>query len=101
MRRAARVDATQQSIVKALRDAGAYVYVIGLPCDLLTRYRGRWLPIEVKSGKHRDPRQKAQAAFLKAQEVPVVTTAIEALIAIGAMQPGRVIDFDVKAERER
>jgi len=48
--RAARVDANQQEIVKALRSVGAYVRVItqgdGLP-DLLVGYRGVTLLMEV------------------------------------------------------
>ena len=35
MRHAARVDATQASIVAALQAAGAVVWVLGLPVDLL------------------------------------------------------------------
>ena len=49
MRRAARVDATQPEIVKALRAIGATVWVIGLPVDLLVGYRGRTTLIEVKT----------------------------------------------------
>ena len=50
MRYAARVDATQESIVSALRAAGAYVWVIGLPVDLLVGYKGHTFCVEVKSG---------------------------------------------------
>jgi hypothetical protein len=50
MRRAARVDATQEAIVSALRAAGAYVWVIGLPVDLLVGYKGHTFCMEVKSG---------------------------------------------------
>jgi hypothetical protein len=50
MRRAARVDATQEAIVSALRAAGAYVWVIGLPVDLLVGYKGHTFCVEVKSG---------------------------------------------------
>lgn len=49
MRRAARVDATQEAIVSALRAAGAYVWVIGLPVDLLVGYKGHTFLVEVKS----------------------------------------------------
>ena len=38
MRHAARVDANQIQIVSALRAAGAYVWIIGLPVDLLVGY---------------------------------------------------------------
>ena len=54
MRRAARVDANQAAIVDALRTAGAYVWVIGLPVDLLVGFRGHTFLVEVKttSKKH-------------------------------------------------
>jgi len=50
MRYAARVDANQQAIVKALRDAGAYVWIIGLPVDLLVGYKNHTFLVEVKDG---------------------------------------------------
>lgn len=50
MRFAARVDANQTQIVSALRAAGAYVWIIGLPVDLLVGYRGHTFLVEVKSG---------------------------------------------------
>ena len=52
MRRAARRDANEQDIIKAMREAGAYVKVIndeGL-FDLLVSHRGETLLIEVKDG---------------------------------------------------
>ena len=49
MRRAARVDATQEAIVSALRAAGAYVWVIGLPVDLLVGYKGHTFLVEIKT----------------------------------------------------
>ena len=49
MRRAARVDANQEAIVKALRDAGAYVWIIGLPVDLLVGYKNHTFLVEVKT----------------------------------------------------
>jgi hypothetical protein len=50
MRYAARVDANQAQIVSALRAAGAYVWIIGLPVDLLVGYKGHTFLVEVKSG---------------------------------------------------
>jgi hypothetical protein len=64
MRRAARVDATQEAIVSALRAAGAYVWVIGLPVDLLVGYKNHTFLVECKSG----PRKcltKLQADFFE------------------------------------
>ena len=49
MRRAARVDANQEQIVSALRAAGAYVWIIGLPVDLLVGFRGHTFLVEIKS----------------------------------------------------
>jgi len=48
MRRAARVDENQKAIVQALRDAGAYVWIVGLPVDLLVGYKGHTFLMEVK-----------------------------------------------------
>ena len=48
MRYAARVDANQAAIVKALRDAGAYVFIIGLPVDLLLGKDNKTWLVEIK-----------------------------------------------------
>ena len=50
MRYAARVDANQAAIIKALRDAGAYVWIIGLPVDLLVGYNNHTWLMELKNG---------------------------------------------------
>ena len=50
MRYAARVDANQAQVVSALRAAGAYVWVIGLPVDLLVGYNGQTYLVEIKDG---------------------------------------------------
>jgi hypothetical protein len=50
MRYAARVDANQAQIVSALRAAGAYVWVIGLPVDLLVGYNNHTFLVEIKDG---------------------------------------------------
>lgn len=49
MRRAARVDANQDQIVSALRGAGAYVWIIGLPVDLLVGHKGHTFLVEIKT----------------------------------------------------
>jgi hypothetical protein len=49
MRRAARVDTNQQDIVAALRAAGAYVWIIGLPVDLLVGYKNHTFLVEIKT----------------------------------------------------
>ncbi len=50
MRYAARVDKNQSEIVSALRAAGAYVWIIGLPVDLLVGYNGQTFLVEIKNG---------------------------------------------------
>ena len=49
MRHAARIDANQTQVVSALRAAGAYVWIIGLPVDILCGYRNHTFLIEIKS----------------------------------------------------
>lgn len=61
MRYAWRTDKGQTEIVKALRDAGATVLVIGLPVDLLIGINGRFAFFEVKDGnKAPSQRKKTQ-----------------------------------------
>jgi hypothetical protein len=67
MRRAARVDETQEEIVKALRSIGAQVVVIKEPVDLLVGYRGKTHLMECKTdratdegGKHGLTKQQAE-----------------------------------------
>ncbi len=99
MRYARKVDSTQADIVRDLRAGGIKVWVIEEPCDLLCRYwsntqrRFLWQPLECKplTGK-RNPKarirkdQPEQTAFLKENDVPVVTSFDEALRALGLTQ---------------
>jgi hypothetical protein len=48
MRYASRRDANETEIVAALRKAGAYVWVIGLPVDLLVGYKNHTFLVECK-----------------------------------------------------
>jgi hypothetical protein len=64
MRYAARVDANQEQIVSALRGAGAYVWIIGLPVDLLVGYKEHTFLVELKSGP-RKRLTKLQADFFE------------------------------------
>lgn len=95
-RLAARTDATQTTIVSALRGIGAMVVVLsavgrGVP-DLLVGFRGRWSLLELKDGAKSPSRQEltpAQVAFSRecqARGLPwaKVATIDEALAAIGA-----------------
>jgi hypothetical protein len=49
MKYAKRVDQNQDAIVATLRAAGAYVWIIGLPVDLLVGYKGHSFLVEVKT----------------------------------------------------
>jgi hypothetical protein len=49
MRYAAKVDANQELIVSALRSVGAYVWIIGLPVDLLVGYKNHTFLVEIKT----------------------------------------------------
>jgi hypothetical protein len=62
MRYAARVDANQEQIVSALRGAGAYVWIIGLPVDLLVGYKNHTFLVEIKTDS-RKRLTKLQADF--------------------------------------
>lgn len=91
-RYARKTDSTQAEIVRGLETAGVKVWVIEEPCDLLCRFwsnttrRFLWQPLECKplTGK-RNPKarirkdQPAQTAFLQGNDVPVVTSAAEAI----------------------
>lgn len=85
-RQAAKVDASQDVLVKSLRDAGIEVWSIRTPCDLLLRFwcsRHQtycWQTLEAKTpyGKKSprprfDSRQKTQALFLLNTNTPVAT----------------------------
>ena len=48
MRHAKRVDANQDAIVATLRAAGAYVWIISLPVDLLVGYGNHSYLMEIK-----------------------------------------------------
>ncbi len=66
MRHAARVDANQAEIVEAMRKAGASVFIVGLPVDLLVGYAGKTALVEVKTltGK-RNPKPSRHTQFQK------------------------------------
>lgn len=85
-----RKDISQRQIVEALEAVGCEVWIIERPCDLLTKFRGRWLPIECKTpqrnGRARRRNDQAeQTELIERTRIPVVTTPVEALRAIGAM----------------
>jgi len=65
MRRAARIDANQAQIIEALRAAGAYVWIIGLPVDLLVGYKGHTFLVEIKDGPKKRLTKLQKAFFAK------------------------------------
>ena len=90
MRTAAKKDANEASIVKALRRAGAWVQQVGQPYDLLVHYRGVWHVLEIKDGQKPpsaqllSPQQLDTLASLRLSGVVLVRNEQEALAAIGA-----------------
>ena len=97
MRRAARIDGNQTTIVRALEKAGASVQslaAVGRGCpDLLVGYRGRNYLLEVKDGRKPPSRWKLtndEAAFHRRWDgnLATVLNPQEALSAIGAVPSG-------------
>lgn len=96
MRRAARVDANQAEIVKALRQIGATVtplHRVGQGVsDLLVSFRQRWLVLEVKDGakppsaRELTPDEKEWIGKQKAP-VYIVTSPLEAVNFVMDIQP--------------
>lgn len=90
-RYARRPDESQPAIVEALRNAGWSVWIIGRPVDLLCWKPGRGFRcLEAKTayGKKNpkaviDKRQKEQIEFIDVTGTPRVTSAQEALLAVG------------------
>jgi hypothetical protein len=86
LRRAAKVDANQGEIVKALRKVGVDVEIIGLPVDLLCGYHGRNFLLEVKDKAGR--LTKGQKEFMEQWrgQVRVVRTAEEAIRVVTSLE---------------
>lgn len=90
---AAKVDASADGIVKALREAHVQVWVIRSPCDLLLRFWCTkhefhcWQTLEIKPPKSDGtPKMRAdqlkQAQFLEDTLTPVAATFDQALQAL-------------------
>ena len=97
VRRAAKVDANQSVITKALRSAGAFVqplHTVGAGCpDLLVAYRGKWSLIEIKDGSKplsqrrlTDDEEEWHAKAARHAPVFIAETIDDALHAIGAIK---------------
>jgi phosphoserine phosphatase len=65
MRYAARKDSNEKEIVQALRDAGAYVWIISLPVDLLVGYKQHTFLVEVKTTNKKRLTKLQEDFFLK------------------------------------
>ena len=87
MRRASRVDANQEQIVSALRAANAYVWIIGLPVDLLVGYKENVYLFEIKDGPKKKLTKLQLEFFDKwtGAHLHVVTSPDDALKIIGAL----------------
>jgi hypothetical protein len=51
LRRAARIDANQTEIVRAVEKAGGLWLALGHPVDGIVGWRGRWFLVEIKDGR--------------------------------------------------
>lgn len=87
MRRAAKIDATQREIVRALERAGCLCYSIGRPFDLLVCRAGKLYLLECKTLRKQGGREtltKAQERALAAGwPARVVWSPEQALRAVG------------------
>lgn len=86
-RQAAKRDANEPEIVHALRSAGAVVWMLPRPFDLLCGFSGRLVGLEVKGPKgNLTDQQETDMATCRRLGLPVyvVRTAEEALQAVGA-----------------
>jgi hypothetical protein len=81
MRRAARVDANQRAIIKALEKIGCDVAVIGQPVDIVCGYRARNFLMEIKNPLGENKLSAGQKEFISSWrgQVRVVRSADEAI----------------------
>lgn len=90
MRHAARSDANQTQIVDAFRSAGASVYVIKLPVDIIVGYAGKTALVEIKTsaGKYTELQRNFMAGW-KGGTVATIRDVGGALTLLGAMNRGK------------
>lgn len=92
-RHAKQRDKNEPAIVGALRQAGAFVWLLDRPVDLLVAFRGAWHLLEVKrpgraSASRQQAAQRELLALSAAGTIPpvhLVLSAEEALRAVGAI----------------
>lgn len=80
-------DGNEAPIVQALRKAGATVWLLDRPVDLLVGYGGRLTALEVKTDRGRLTDEQAAICQFNDLPVYVVRTPEDALRAIGALNP--------------
>jgi hypothetical protein len=98
MRKAGKKDLNQAAIVQALRAIGCEVLILnqeGIP-DLLTHYRGGWLPVEVK--RPRGHLTALQGQLRRRAWFPVVSSVAEAL-ALFSRRQAEAIPSHVRTDR--
>ena len=79
-------DKNEQEIIDALISAGATVYQLGAPCDLVVGFKDRNYLIEVKTpGGRLTAKQRRWWSSDWAGQRAIVRNAQEALVAIGAV----------------
>ena len=88
MRYAARVDSNQAEIVQAMRDAGASVFIVGLPVDLLVGHAGKTALVEVKrrEGKRQTPYTQLQKGFMLDWKGGTVATIVDVAGALALLK---------------
>lgn len=108
MRRAAKVDNSQQPIVDAIEAEGWECWLIRLPCDVVC-----WHPVldvcqqmeiktAAKSGRVPvDQRQEEQRKFLARTSTPIVTNATEALAVLRRRYPSGLASSALLAYSQR
>lgn len=87
-RRAAKRDAIEPEVIEALRSAGARVWQLSRPFDLLCGFSGRFTVLEVKSGKagRLTAAQRDDLDRVHGLPVYVVRSVDEALRAVGLVR---------------
>ena len=92
MRRAAKIDGNHREIVRALREAGAFVHNFGR-LDLLVGYEGLWYVLEIKDPESSRGKKltKEEIFFIldvkNRAPIHLVTSPSEALAVVGALRP--------------
>lgn len=82
MRRAARIDSTQQAIVERLRECSVTVEIIGKPVDLLVCHKGETMLLECKGVDGRLTKDQVEFIARWPGKIHIVYTPDEAVRAV-------------------